>query len=130
MGHTVGRITISPCLDTPFTCMFSQDTGVILPLPLWFGFELSVALSTERGVLVFIGGETEGGCGQVAVGRAVGWAVVGWTACSNRSGTLESRGSTHRLLRADVNCQLSGSGRPEGSDIQKYERINSFSFDQ
>lgn len=97
--------------------MFSQDTGVLLPLPLWFGADLhvlSVALSTERGVLVVVGGETEGGCGQVAVG----WAVVGWTACSNRSRALESRGSTHRLLRADVNCQLSGSGRPEGSDKQ------------
>ncbi len=109
--------------------MSSQDTGVLLPLPLWFGAVLhvsSVALGTERGVLVVVGGETEGGCGQVAVG----WAWLDWTACSNRRGTLEPRGSTQRLLRADVNCQLSGSGRPEGSDIQKYERINNFSFEQ
>ncbi len=109
--------------------MSSQDTGVLLPLPLWFGADLhvsSVALGTERGVLVVIGGETEGGCGQVAVG----WAWLDWTACSNRRGTLEPRGSTQRLLGADVNCQLSGSGRPEGSDIQKYEHINNFSFEQ
>lgn len=77
-----------------------------------------MALSTERGVLVVIGGETEGGSGQVAIGRAeLGWAVLGWTARSGHSETLEPRGSAHRLLRADVDRQLGGSGRPEGSDI-------------
>lgn len=115
-GELLGDITISPCLDTPLTYMFS-----LLPLPLWLGADLhvlSVALSTERGVLVVIIGKTEGGRGQVAEGRAwLGWTVVVWTARSGRSGTLEARGSTHRLQRADVNCQFGGSGRPEGSDI-------------
>jgi len=75
-----------------------------------------VALSTERGVLVVIGGETEGGSGQVAIGRA----ELGRTARSGRSETLEPRGGTHRLLRADVDRQLGGSGRPAGSDMFKF----------
>lgn len=53
----------------------------------------------------------------MAIGRAeLGWAVVGWTDRRGHSETLEPRGSTHRLLRADVHRQLGGSGRPEGSD--------------
>ena len=83
---------------------------VLPPSSVWFGAELQVLvrLSAERGVLVVISGQTEGGGGEVAVRRA----SLGGTACCHSTRPLQSGRSTHRLQRTHVHRQLGGPAGP------------------